>query len=50
MRMSEGAMNVAVHRLRQKFREAVKAEIGQTLPNEADGDAERHHLVAVLAG
>ena len=46
--MSEGAVKVAVHRLRQRFRETVKAEIAQTVSGGADVDAELSHLLAVL--
>ena len=45
---SEGAVKVAIHRLRQRFREAVKAEIAQTVRNAADVDDELRHLLAVL--
>ena len=48
--MSESAVKVAIHRLRQRFREAVKAEIAHTVPAESDVDDELRHLVAVLAG
>jgi RNA polymerase sigma-70 factor (ECF subfamily) len=41
---------VAIHRLRQRFRQAVKAEISHTVPAESDVDDELRHLVAVLAG
>jgi RNA polymerase sigma-70 factor (ECF subfamily) len=47
--MSEGAVKVAIHRLRQRFRELVKAEIAQTVPAESDVDDELRHLVTVLA-
>ncbi len=46
--LSEGAVKVAIHRLRQRFREAVKAEIAQTVPSPADIDDELRHLLAVL--
>ena len=46
--VSEGAVKVAIHRLRQRFREAVKAEIVQTVPSDADVDDELRHLLAVL--
>lgn len=46
--LSEGAVKVAIHRLRQRFREAVKAEIAQTVPTPADIDDELRHLLAVL--
>ena len=46
--LSEAAVKVAIHRLRQRFREAVKAEIAQTVPDGADIDDELRHLLAVL--
>ena len=46
--VSEGAVKVAIHRLRQRFREAVKSEIAQTVPDAADVDDELRHLLAVL--
>lgn len=46
--MSTGAVKVAIHRLRQKFREAVKAEIAQTVPAEDDVEDELRYLAAVL--
>ena len=46
--VSEGAAKVAIHRLRQRFREAVKAEIAQTVWDAADVDDELRHLLAVL--
>jgi RNA polymerase sigma-70 factor (ECF subfamily) len=49
LRMSEGAVKVAIHRLRQRFREAVKSEIAHTVPAESDIDDELRHLIAVLA-
>lgn len=49
LEMSEGALKVAIHRLRQRFRAAVKAEIEQTVPAEDDVDEELRHLIAVLA-
>ncbi len=47
--MSEGAVKVATHRLRQRFRELLKAEIAQTLDDPADLDDELRHLCAALA-
>lgn len=46
--MSEGAVKVSVHRLRQRFREVLRAEIGQTVAEPAEVDDEMRHLVAVL--
>jgi len=46
---TEGAVKVAVHRLRKRFRELVKAEIAQTVPDPAQIQEELHYLVEVLA-
>lgn len=46
--MSESAVKVAVHRLRKRFREILKAEIAQTLPEGGDPDAELGYLAEVL--
>lgn len=49
--MSEGAVRVAVHRLRDRFRAIVRTEIAQTIPNPADPrsiDEELHYLLTVL--
>jgi DNA-directed RNA polymerase specialized sigma24 family protein len=46
--ISEGAVKVSIHRLRQRFRDAVKAEVAQTVPDEGDVEDELRHLLAVL--
>lgn len=46
--MTEGAIKVAVHRLRQGFREALRREIAQTVGGAEDLDAELRDLVAAL--
>jgi RNA polymerase sigma-70 factor (ECF subfamily) len=46
--MSEGAVKVAVHRLRQRYRTLLRTAIAETVSNEADLDDEMRHLVAVL--
>jgi RNA polymerase sigma-70 factor (ECF subfamily) len=46
--MSEGAVKVAVHRLRQRYRKLLRAAIAQTVSNEADLNDEMRYLVAVL--
>ena len=48
LRMNEGTVKVAVHRLRARFREWVKHEIAQTVPAESDIDEELRYLVSVL--
>jgi DNA-directed RNA polymerase specialized sigma24 family protein len=46
---SEGAAQVAVHRLRKRFRELYREEIAQTLPDGAELDAELRYLAGILA-
>ena len=46
--ISEGAVKVAIHRLRQRFRTLLRAAIAETVSNEADLDDETRYLVAVL--
>ena len=47
--MSEGALKVAVHRLRKRFGELVRAEIAQTLRNPTQLEEELAHLIAALS-
>ncbi len=46
--MSEGAVKVAAHRLRQRFGEAVRAEIAQTVATPAEVDEELRCLMTAL--
>ena len=46
--MSEGAVKVAVHRLRQRYRELLRAAIAETVSSEADLNEEMGYLVTVL--
>lgn len=46
--LSEGALKVAIHRLRQRYREVLRAEIAETVDSPADVDEEMRHLVRVL--
>jgi RNA polymerase sigma-70 factor (ECF subfamily) len=48
LNMSEGAVKVAVHRLRQRYRKLLRAAIAETVSNDADLDDEMRYLVAVL--
>jgi len=48
--MNEGAVKVAVHRLRQRYRKLLRSEIAETMAATEDVDQELHHLFAVLAG
>jgi RNA polymerase sigma-70 factor (ECF subfamily) len=46
---SEGAVKVAVHRLRQRYRELLRAEIADTVANASEIDDEIRNLFAALA-
>lgn len=46
--MSEGAVKVAVHRLRRRYRELLRAAVAETVGSEADLDDEMRYLVTVL--
>jgi RNA polymerase sigma factor (sigma-70 family) len=48
--LSEGAVKVAVHRLRLRYRELLREEISNTVGSEADVEEELRHLFAVLSG
>jgi RNA polymerase sigma factor (sigma-70 family) len=47
--LTEGAIKVAIHRLRKRFRELVKAEIAHTVPEPNQVEEELHYLVEALA-
>jgi RNA polymerase sigma factor (sigma-70 family) len=47
--LTEGAVKVAVHRLRRRFRQLVKAEIAQTVGDPDQVQEELRYLVEVLA-
>jgi RNA polymerase sigma-70 factor (ECF subfamily) len=47
--MSEAAVKMAVHRLRKRYRQLLKDEIGQTVADPVEIDAELAELFAVLA-
>ena len=48
--MDEGAVRVAVHRLRKRYRELLRDEIAQTLSDPAQVQQELQSLQAALAG
>ena len=48
--IAAGAVAVAFHRLRTRYREMVRQEISNTLMNAAEVDQEMRHLFAVLRG
>ena len=47
--MTEGAVKMAVCRLRERYRERLKEEIGHTVASPAEVDEELRHLFRVLA-
>ena len=47
--MNEGAVKVAVHRLRRRFRELVKAEIAQTLDASSSVQDELRYLLEIMS-
>jgi RNA polymerase sigma-70 factor (ECF subfamily) len=46
--MSPGSVAVAVHRLRHRYGEVLRAEVAETLANFADLDQEMRHLFAAI--
>jgi RNA polymerase sigma factor (sigma-70 family) len=48
--LSGPALKVAVHRLRQRYRDLLRAEVAHTVLGPNEVDAEMHHLFKVLAG
>jgi RNA polymerase sigma-70 factor (ECF subfamily) len=47
--MSVGAVRVAVHRLRRRYRDLLRQEIAQTVSSEAEVDDELRHLIEVVS-
>jgi len=48
LKMTEGAVKVAVHRLRKRFREVLRAEVAHTVARPEDIEEELRHLIAAL--
>ena len=49
LELTEGAVRVAVHRLRRRYRELLREEIAQTLSDPAQADEEMQVLFTALA-
>ena len=47
--MTEGSVKVAVHRLRQRYRQLLREEIGNTVGKPEEIEEEMRHLFTVLA-
>src|SRR6266481_701820 len=50
MKTSEGALKVAIHRLRKRYRELFRQEIADTVADPAEVESELRYLAAVLSG
>ena len=48
MNTSEGALKVAIHRLRKRYRELFRQEIADTVADPAEVESELRFLAAVL--
>ena len=48
--LSEGAVGVAIHRLRARLRELVRSEVAHTVGTESDLEDELRHLLGVWSG
>jgi len=46
--MSETALKVAIHRLRVRFRELIRAEVAATVHDPADTGGELKHLISIV--
>lgn len=46
--MTEGAVKVAVHRMRQRYGELLRAEVAQTVSTPAEVNEELRYLVSVI--
>lgn len=50
LRMTEGALRVAVHRLREDYRNRLRAEVAQTIDDPSEIDGELRHLMHIVSG
>jgi len=50
MNTSEGALKVAIHRLRKRYRELLRQEIADTVADPAEVESELRYLAAVVTG
>ena len=47
---TEGALKVAAHRLRQRYRELLREEVAHTVATVAETDAELRYLISIIRG
>jgi len=50
LKMSEGSIKVAVHRLRQRYRALFRSEVADTVADAREVDEELRHIVTALKG
>jgi RNA polymerase sigma-70 factor (ECF subfamily) len=50
LQTSEGALRVAVHRLRQRYRELLRAAIADTVSSPEEVEEELRHLLQAVSG
>jgi RNA polymerase sigma-70 factor (ECF subfamily) len=48
-KMSEGAVKVAAYRLRERYREMLLTEVGQTVATPQEADDELRHLISIIS-
>jgi RNA polymerase sigma-70 factor (ECF subfamily) len=48
--LTEGALKVAVHRMRERYRELLRAEVADTVARPEEVDDELRHLITVISG
>src|SRR4030095_6870895 len=46
--LSDGALRVASHRLRERFRQLLREAVAHTVASQNEVDGELHHLISVL--
>jgi len=49
LNLTEGSVKVSVHRLRQRFRELLRAEVAHTVARPEDVDDELRYLISVAS-
>jgi hypothetical protein len=50
LKMTEGALKVAAHRLRQRYPELLREEVAHTVARHGEVDDELRHLIAIIRG
>lgn len=50
MNTSEGALKVAIHRLRKRYRQVLRQEIADTVADPTEVESELRYLASVLTG